>query len=201
MLRQLVRSGKLAEARSLFAAMPHGDEVTYATLLAGHAEAGDFPGAMDLFRLLRASSTPHAAADPFVLSPVFKACACAAADAGFIGHAAALHAFAVRSSAVSSVFVSTALVDAHAKAGGLELVLKVFGEMPCKNVVSWTTLVASMARAGRRHDALRHFAEMRASGVPCDSHAYAVALPACAEARLLPRGREIVGKGRGTPNP
>ncbi|KAF8657661.1 hypothetical protein HU200_059814 [Digitaria exilis] len=197
MLRQLVRSGKLAEARSLFDAMPHRDEVAYATLLAGHAEAGDFPGAMEIFCRLRASSPPQAAADPFVLSPVFKACASAAAaapadaDAGFIRHAEALHAFAVRSSAMSSVFVSTALVDAYAKAGGLDLALKVFDEMPCKNVVSWTTLVASLARAGRRHDALRRFAEMRASGVACDSHAYAAALTACAEARLLPRGREV----------
>ncbi|XP_039836982.1 putative pentatricopeptide repeat-containing protein At3g47840 [Panicum virgatum] len=193
MLRQLVRSGKLADARSLFDAMPHRDEVAYATLLAGYAAAADFPAAMALFYRLRASSPPHAAADPFVLSPVFKACASAAAGAGagILRHGAALHAFAVRSSAVSSVFVSTALADAYAKAGRLELALKVFDEMPSKNVVSWTTLVASLARAGRRHDALRRFAEMRASGVACDSHAYAAALTASADAGLLPRGREV----------
>ncbi|RCV16373.1 hypothetical protein SETIT_3G132900v2 [Setaria italica] len=193
MLRQLVRSGKLADARCLFDATPHRDEVAYATLLAGYAAAADFPSAMELFSRLRASSPPHAAADPFVLSPVFKACAsaAAAADAGILRHAAALHAFAVRSSAVSSVFVSTALADAYAKGGRLDLALQVFDEMPCKNVVSWTTLVASLARAGRRHDALRRFAEMRASGVACDSHAYAAALTACADAGLLPRGREV----------
>ncbi|KAJ1264255.1 hypothetical protein BS78_09G249200 [Paspalum vaginatum] len=199
MLRQLVRSGRLADARSLFDAMPHRDEVAYATLLAGHAAAADFHGAMALFSRLRASSPPHSAADPFVLSPVLKACASAAAaaadaDAGFLflpHAAAALHAFAVRSSAVTSVFVSTALADAYAKAGRLDLALRVFDEMPCRNVVSWTTLVASLARAGRRHDALRRFAEMRASGVACDSQAYAAALTACADAGLLSRGREV----------
>ncbi|CAN6345735.1 unnamed protein product [Urochloa humidicola] len=194
MLRQLVRSGKLAEARCLFDGMPHRDEVAYATLLSGYATAADFPSAMELFSRLRATSPPHAAADPFVLSPVLKACAsaaAAAADAMILGNAAALHAFAVRSSAASSVFVSTALADAYAKAGRLELALKVFDEMPCKNVVSWTTLIASLARAGRRHDALRRFAEMRASGVDCDSHAYAAALTACTGAGLLPRGREV----------
>jgi pentatricopeptide repeat protein len=189
LLRHLVRSGKLADARCLFDATPHRDELAYATLLAGYAAAADFPGAMELFSRLRASSPPHAAADSFVLSPVLKACA--SADAGTLRHAAALHAFAVRSSAVSSVFVSTALADAYAKAGRLDLALKVFDEMPCKNVVSWTTLVASLARAGRRHDALRRFAEMRASGVACDSHAYAAALTACADAGLLRRGREV----------
>ncbi|TVU20165.1 hypothetical protein EJB05_36363, partial [Eragrostis curvula] len=196
-LKRLVRSGRLADAAAVFDAMPRPDEVAYAILLAGHAAEADFNGAMALFSRIRASSPLHAAADPFVLSPVLKACAAAAnadadADAGTLPHAAALHAFAVRSSAVSSVFVSTSLADAYAKAGRLERALKVFDEMPVKNVVSWTTLVASLARAGRRHDALRRFAEMRrASGVTCDSYAYAAALTACADAGLLSRGREV----------
>ncbi|KAL6848728.1 hypothetical protein ACP4OV_021311 [Aristida adscensionis] len=193
-LRQLVRSGRLADARSLFDAMPRRDEVAYAALLAGHAAAADFHGAMELFARLRASSPALAAADPFVLSLAFKACAAAAAaaaDAGLLQHAAALHAFAVRSSAITSVFVSTALADSYAKAGRLGLALRVFDEMPCKNVVSWTTLISSLARAGRRHDALRRFSEMRASGVACDSQAYAAAFKACADAGLLSRGREL----------
>ncbi|GJN15326.1 hypothetical protein PR202_gb02227 [Eleusine coracana subsp. coracana] len=189
-LKRLVRSGRLADAEALFDAMPRRDEVAYTILLCGHAAAADLHGAMALFARLRASSPPCAAADPFVLSPVLKACA-AAADAGALSHAAALHAFAVRSSAVSSVFVGTALADAYAKAGRLDLALRMFDEMPEKNVVSWTTLVASLTRAGRRHDALRRFAEMRASGVACDSHAYAAALTACTDAGLLSRGREV----------
>ncbi|KQK04677.1 hypothetical protein BRADI_2g15210v3 [Brachypodium distachyon] len=150
---------------------------------------------MALFVRLRrtsSSSRPLDAADPFVLSLVFKA---SAADPGLLlPHAASLHAFAVRSSALSSVFVATALADAYAKAGRLALALRVFDEMPAarRNVVSWTTLVAALSRAGRRHDALRAFAEMRASaGVACDSHAYAAALTACADAGMLSRGREV----------
>ncbi|KAI4963263.1 hypothetical protein ZWY2020_015143 [Hordeum vulgare] len=184
-LKRLVQSGRLPDAQALFDGAPHRDEASYSALLAGHAAAGDVSGAMALFSRLRASSLP--AADPFVLSLAFKACA-AAADAS---HAASLHAFAVRSSAVSSVFVATALADAYAKAGCLALALRVFDEMPLKNVVSWTTLVSALARAGRRHDAVRRFAEMRASGMPCDSHAFAAALTACADTGLLSRGREV----------
>ncbi|KAL5202590.1 hypothetical protein ABZP36_013542 [Zizania latifolia] len=189
-LKHLVRSGRLVDAHRLFDGMPHRDEVSYATLFAGHATAADFPGAMALFSRLRASSPPLAAADPFVLSLVFKSCA-AAADSRFLPHTTSLHAFAVRSSAVSSVFVATALADVYAKSGCLGLALKVFDEMPHKNVVSWTTLIASLTRAGRRHDALRRFSEMRTAGVPCDSYAYAAALTACADAGLLSRGREV----------
>ncbi|KAM3240840.1 hypothetical protein ACQJBY_054094 [Aegilops geniculata] len=184
-LKRLVQSGRLLDAQALLDGAPHRDEASYSALLAGHAAAGDVAGAMALFSRIRASSLP--AADPFVLSLAFKACA-AAADAS---HAAPLHAFAVRSSAVSSVFVATALADAYAKAGRLALALRVFDEMPLKNVVSWTTLISALARAGRRHDAVRRFAEMRASGMPCDSHAFAAALTACADTGLLSRGREV----------
>ncbi|XP_044419284.1 putative pentatricopeptide repeat-containing protein At3g47840 [Triticum aestivum] len=190
-LKRLVQSGRLLDAQALFDGAPHRDEASYSALLAGHAAAGVVAGAMALFSRIRASSLP--AADPFVLSLAFKACA-AAVDAS---HAASLHAFAVSSSAVSSVFVATALADAYAKAGRLALAdayakagrlalaLRVFDEMPLKNVVSWATLISALARAGRRHDAIRCFAEMRASGMPCDSHAFAAALTACADTGLL----------------
>jgi pentatricopeptide repeat protein len=113
--------------------------------------------------ILLGTSSPLAAADPFVISLAFKACAAAAADA------TSLHASAV-SSAVTSVYVATALADAYAKAGRLAFALSVFDEMPRKDVVSWIPLVGALTR----HDALHRFAEMRASGVPCDSHACVV---------------------------
>jgi pentatricopeptide repeat protein len=55
------------------------------------------------------------------------------------------------------------LADVYAKAGRLAPALRMFDEMPEKEVVSWTALVGALSRAGRRHDALRRFAEMRAS--------------------------------------
>ncbi|KAM0852008.1 hypothetical protein ACQ4PT_052073 [Festuca glaucescens] len=146
--------------------------------------------------LLRGTSPPLAAADPFAISLAFKACAAAAADA------TSLHAFAVRSSAVTSVYVATALADPYAKAGRLAFALRVFDEMPRKYVVSWTAFVGALTRAGRRHDALRRFAEMRASGVPCDAHVCAAALTACAEdatgllSRHRPRGARALRQAR-----
>lgn len=70
---------------------------------------------------------------------------------------------------MSSVFVSTALTDAYAKANYLELVLDVLDEMPHGNKVSWTTLIASLARVNRWHNALFRFVEMRPSAWPTTS--------------------------------
>ncbi|AQK95170.1 hypothetical protein ZEAMMB73_Zm00001d010883 [Zea mays] len=47
-------------------------------------------------------------------------------------------------SSPSSVFISMTLMDVYAKTSRLELVLQVLGEMPSRNVVSRTMLVASL---------------------------------------------------------
>ncbi|CAL4967377.1 unnamed protein product [Urochloa decumbens] len=126
---------------------------------------------MALFSRLRASSPPHAAADPFVLSPFLKACASAADAAGILLHAAALHAFAVRSSASSSVFVSTALADAYAKAGRLEAALK----------------------EGFAEEAFALFSEMRhhSSCPRPNEFTLASLLSVCASAATLDAGRQL----------
>ncbi|OAY64289.1 putative pentatricopeptide repeat-containing protein [Ananas comosus] len=187
-LKRLVESDCLNEARHLFDEMPHRDEVSYTTIISGYVRASDPLGALSLFSRMRSRDPALAPDDPFVLSLAFKACA---SDPSLLPHAAALHAFALKTLAFRSVFVATALVDAYSKVGSAALALQVFDEMPLKNVVSWTALISTLVRAGRCRDALRCFADMRAAGVQCDSHTYAVALKACADAGMLARGREV----------
>ncbi|ONM03200.1 hypothetical protein ZEAMMB73_Zm00001d031605 [Zea mays] len=49
-------------------------------------------------------------------------------------------------SSLSSMFISMTLMDAYAKTSHLELVLKVLGKMPSRNIVSRTMPVASLVR-------------------------------------------------------
>jgi pentatricopeptide repeat protein len=54
-------------------------------------------------------------------------------------------------SSLSSMFISMTLMDAYAKTSHLELVLKVLGKMPSRNIVSRTMPVASLVRGGQWH--------------------------------------------------
>ncbi|KAG6469426.1 putative pentatricopeptide repeat-containing protein At3g47840 [Zingiber officinale] len=188
-LRQLVKSDRLLDARLLFDGMPHRDIVSWTVLISGYVSSSASHEALCLFSSLVRSADPSLDPDPFVLSVAIKACAY---GPGLRPHGRCLHAYTLKSGRVAgSVFVATALLDMYSKTGDPASALQVFDEMPYRNAVSWTSAVSALVRAGRCRRAVRCFADMWASGVPCDSHTYATALKACADARLLARGREI----------
>ncbi|XP_072995643.1 putative pentatricopeptide repeat-containing protein At3g47840 [Typha latifolia] len=187
-LKSLVNSDRLIDARLLFDGMPNRDEVSYTILISGYVRASDPFGALSLFSLMRYDESLITADDTFVLSLAFKACA---SDRSLLHHGAALHAFSLKSSSILSVFVATSLVDMYSKLGFTTLALKMFNEMPQRNVVSWTTLISALVRDGQCREAVSKFADMGRARVTYDSHTYATVLKACADAGLLARGREV----------
>lgn len=188
-LRQLVKSDRLLDARLLFDGMPHRDIVSWTVLISGYVSSSAPYEALSLFSSLVRSADPSLDPDPFVLSVAIKACAY---GRGLRPHGRCLHGYTLKSGRVAgSVFIATALLDMYSKTGDHISALQVFDEMPYRNAVSWTSAISALIRAGRCRHAVKCFADMWAYGVPCDSHAYATALKACADARLLARGREI----------
>ena len=74
----------------------------------------------------------------------------------------------------------------YAKFGLLDDALELFGGMPQRNVVSWTTIVAALASAGgRKQEALRFFVAMQRDCVAPNSYTYSSVLGACDTPRVL----------------
>ncbi|MED6227595.1 hypothetical protein PIB30_115247, partial [Stylosanthes scabra] len=66
--------------------------------------------------------------------------------------------------------------------------MKVFEEMPHRNVVTWTTLISGLAVHGRSREALETFHGMRESGLKPDRIAFTGALVACSHGGLVEEG-------------
>lgn len=90
-----------------------------------------------------------------------------------------------------TVFLGTALVDMYAKCGEVELGLRVFREMPERNLLVWTTAIKGLAMHGRGAEALRMFGEMERCGFVPDDIAFIGALCACTHAGLVDQGRQL----------
>ncbi|KAL0921477.1 hypothetical protein M5K25_008553 [Dendrobium thyrsiflorum] len=184
-LKHLVKANRLADARQLFDQMHHRDEISWTTIISGYIAASNPNEALSLFYsfLTDSSLSP----DSFILSLALKACAF---NSSFHPDGHAIHALTLKSGALHSVFVGSSLLDFHSRAtpNDPSAALKVFEEMPQRNVVTWTSVIAALVRAGKCRDALLVFASMP---VPYDSHTYAIALKACANAGFLLTGREI----------
>ncbi|KAI5071803.1 hypothetical protein GOP47_0014054 [Adiantum capillus-veneris] len=84
-----------------------------------------------------------------------------------------------------------ALVTLYAKCGAFERAKELLVTCKCRNVYSWTALIAEYARQGHGGDALDCYAQMQSEGIPPDAITFATVLNACARTKALEKGEEI----------
>ncbi|XP_062000500.1 putative pentatricopeptide repeat-containing protein At3g47840 [Rosa rugosa] len=184
-LKQLVKIGNVKDARKMFDEMPKRDEVSWTNMISGYVGVSDSSEALALFSHMWVQ--PGLCMDPFLLSIALKACGLGRN----LSYGEVVHGYSVKSGFVNSVFVGSALLDMYMKVGEIEKGCRVFDAMRLRNVVSWTTIITGLVRAGYNVEGLRYFAEMWRCGVQCDAYAFAISLKACADLGALKCGREI----------
>lgn len=84
----------------------------------------------------------------------------ACTDLGALDSAKWIHEYALKNEVGVNVCVGTALVDAYAKCGSVDLAKRVFDEMPERNVMSWTVMIRGLAMFGRGKEALALFSKI-----------------------------------------
>ncbi|KAL8240533.1 hypothetical protein R6Q59_013888 [Mikania micrantha] len=184
-LKELVKSGRLSDARQVFDKLPKRDEVTWTTVISGYVKAADSSEALSLFSTMWVD--PSQQMDPFLLSLALKACAINFS----VKRGESLHGYCVKTDFVSSVFVGSALLDMYMKTGKVHEGCRVFDEMPIRNVVSWTAVITGLVRAGFNMEGILYFAKLCRNSMAYDSYTLAIALKACADACLIRAGKEI----------
>eukprot|EP01018_Ginkgo_biloba_P014495 Gb_16757 [translate_table: standard] len=87
--------------------------------------------------------------------------------------------------------IGNKLVSMYAKCRSLVDSRNVFNQMPERNVVSWTVIIAAYARHGYCEQALALFYEMRRTNIQPNQFTYATLVAACAKVASLEKGKEI----------
>ncbi|KAM3407189.1 hypothetical protein ACQJBY_000932 [Aegilops geniculata] len=177
------KCGEMAEARRVFDAIAHKDNVAWNALITGYAQNGMSKEAISLFHNMR-----QAGARPDKITLVGVLSACAAVGALELG--TELDSYASQRGLYSNVYVGTALVDMYSKCGDLTRAIQVFEKLPCKNEASWNALICGLAFNGQGHEAIRQFELMRKEeGLRPDDITFIGVLSACVHAGLLKDGR------------
>lgn len=185
MLAGYARAGELESARKLFLEMPHRDPVSWSTIIVGFASNGNFGTAFALFvDSLREGLGPNEVS----LTGILSACAQVGAfEAGRI-----LHCYIAKAGLTSIVAVVNALLDMYSRCGSVGMARLVFDrEMGKKNVVSWTSMIASLAMHGFGEEAIRLFHEMEACGTKPDGITFISILYACSHAGFVQEGHRL----------
>ncbi|KAH6770602.1 hypothetical protein C2S52_015405 [Perilla frutescens var. hirtella] len=170
-------------ACKVFENLVQPDLVSWSALIAGFSQTGDHVKALMFFRELLMLGRR---ADPALLATVLAA----SAQSAVVGPGCEIHGYAVRHECDTDIAVSSALIDMYAKCGFLEMGIKVFKNMPRRNIVSFNTVILSLGLYGHAVDALRLFDGILEEGFRPDETTFTGLLCACCHSGLVNEGKE-----------
>ncbi|XP_058076933.1 pentatricopeptide repeat-containing protein At1g74600, chloroplastic-like [Magnolia sinica] len=104
-----------------------------------------------------------------------------------------IHSYIVKAGLDLDVSVGSALFTMYSKCGSLEDGYDVFKQMPEKDGVSWTSMIAGFAEHGLVDQAFCLFREMLVEEVRPDQMTLSAVLTACSVCQSLRKGKEIHG--------
>ncbi|KAL5217901.1 hypothetical protein ABZP36_018585 [Zizania latifolia] len=176
------KCGAVVSARRLFDEMPERDVFAWTTMVWGLARSGSLQDAIAMFRAMLSDGDDDA---PPPNEATLVSALHAVATSGSLVSGKLLHSYALKRGLGGEQVVGNALIDAYGKCGDSWLAFKVFAELPEKDMVSWGTVMRTMAVHGRCRAALQLFSLMLRRGVRPDGAVFLALLSACCHAGLV----------------
>ncbi|KAF6162367.1 hypothetical protein GIB67_005287 [Kingdonia uniflora] len=175
--------GRLVDAEKLFDRMGFKDVVSWTSLISGY-EKNDLPvKSVEAYTRMQLEGVMP---DEVAIATVLSACACL----GLLDTGIQIHEFANRTGHITYPLVGNNLIEMYSKCGCMDKALKVFRQIPDKNVISWTMIISGLRLNNRSFEALTLFRQMRSSPKP-NLVTLVAALSACARVGALMCGKEI----------
>ncbi|KAF9612066.1 hypothetical protein IFM89_037985 [Coptis chinensis] len=179
-------SDGLTLARSFFDIMPERDVVSWNSMISSYLQHKDYEQAVYLFLQMGQLGTFP---DRTTFAVLLKSCG-ALVDSSL---GIQIHGLVVRTGFDYDVVTGSALVDMYAKCKNLRASHKVFREMPERNWVSWSSVIAGCVQNFRFVESLEFFKEMQREGIGVSQSAYASIFRSCASLCSLDLGSQLHG--------
>ncbi|KAF7829919.1 pentatricopeptide repeat-containing protein [Senna tora] len=180
--------GRVDEARRIFNDARKDEKISESVWVAmaiGYTRNGLSNEALNLYSDML--SNQYVQPNNFAFSMALKACT----DTTNLFLGKAVHAQIVKSSEESDQVVNNALFGFYVECGSFGEALKVFEEMPQRNVVSWNTLIGGIAGQDKVSETLDAFRVMQGEGVRFSWVTLTTMLSICARVTALHSGKEI----------
>ena len=173
------KCGVLSKAEKVLEALPVRNVISWSTLIMGHAQHGQCHEALNCIeRMEREGLCPNS----ITFICILKACG----NSGAIDEGKRIHEKIVSKELLDKdIMLGTALVDMYAKCGMLSTAQTLLEELPVRDVVSWSTLIAGYAQQGKGCEALKCFNSMQMEGFSPDEIMFLCMLNACGHSGLM----------------
>ncbi|CAI0423024.1 unnamed protein product [Linum tenue] len=184
LLNLYVNGKSLTDARKVFDEMPERNTISFVTLIQGYAQSSDFVQALDLFSRLHREGQEL---NPFVFTSALKLLVAME----WAELTPSIHSSICKLGHESNAFVGTALVDSYSVSGLVDCARRAFDGILCKDMVSWTGMVACYAENSCFLESFQVFSDMRRIGFRPNHFTLAAVLKACASLAALDPGTQI----------
>eukprot|EP01018_Ginkgo_biloba_P016130 Gb_14867 [translate_table: standard] len=172
------KCGSIGDACKVFDKIPNQDVVSWNAMIAGYAQCELGEVVTKLFCQMQWTGNMP---DQFTVASVIGVCA----NQAFLEHGKQVHTYIIKTGFESDICVANALVDMYSKCGSMVDASKCFDEMPERNVVSWTTMIAGCAQHGHGKKALQLFEQMQRAGMKPNDITFVCVLSACSHVGLV----------------
>lgn len=184
LLNFYLKRGSVRQARLVFDEMPQKDVVSWTALISGYMNCGYGDEAIGMFcEMRRRRVMPNA----YTYATCLRACSLSL-DMCF---GELLHGAVVKVGLMIDLFVGSALVDVYAKCGDIELASSVFGSLPERNAVVWSTFLNGYAQLGNGSEVWRLFCSMEDLDFKFSKFTLSIVLKGCTNSGKLMEGQIV----------
>ncbi|KAI3862561.1 hypothetical protein MKX03_037665 [Papaver bracteatum] len=175
--------GNADDAREVFDKIFEKDMVSWIRMIACYSDNGYFEEALELFCCMRRMGQKP---NNFTFDSSLKACV----GLGSARIGKCIHGYALKSQFELDLYVSTALLDLYTKCENFSDALKIFKEIPQKDVILWSFMISRYSQSGRSEEAADLFNQMRKDFVVPNQFTLASVLQACATMGCIKLGKQ-----------
>lgn len=179
------KCGQMNDAAKIFMEYSKPDVVLWTSMVTGYEQNGNPKEALSVFSCMTVQE--HVNPDPVTLVSAVSACA----KLSDFRLGSSIHGFVIRRGFTTKLALVNSLLNLYAKSGAIKIAANLFKEMPSKDVISWSSMVACYANNGAGNNALDLFNKMIDKGVEPNSVTVVSALQACASTSNLEVGMKI----------
>ncbi|KAE8729576.1 Pentatricopeptide repeat-containing protein [Hibiscus syriacus] len=176
----------MGSARRYFDDMPEKDVISWNSLISGYLKNGECLESILVFLEMRKAGVGF---DWTTFAVVLKSCAVLKKfDVGI-----QVHGVAVKGAFDKDVITGSALVDLYGKCSRLDDSIRFFYQMPEKNWVSWSAVIAGCVQNGKFIKGVELFKEMQRGGIGVSQSTYASVFRSCSGFSAFWLGRQLHG--------
>ncbi|KAK8574655.1 hypothetical protein V6N13_034089 [Hibiscus sabdariffa] len=178
------KCGDVSKARRMFDEMVNPDSSCWAAMLACYAQNGYTEEAIGIYRAIRVQNLRITEVG---MVGAISACT----QIGDVTMAEALAQDLEEGCCERTLFVSNAVIHMHAKCGCIEQAWMEFCRMKQRDVVSYSTMITSLANHGESRVALALFSKMHKEGIKPNQVTFIGVLDACSHGGLVEEGCKL----------